>query len=1356
MFARRSTTQLRTRRALLVLDCQNAFLADDASNPMRIPPESVASAIANLTPLVTAFREVGDEVVWVSTDLDGCRESQRRDGVFTDDVGPSTTVSRRNSKKGNKRFSKLQEEITRSICATIEEGVLTTENTGSKSDEYLSEEFVEVHPEFWKAEDRMQRPASIEPFVDDKDLKLTKNDYSAFQIPNFLGILRSRMITEIYFAGAHSNVGVFATIADAAMHGFVMNMIDDCVIYRSRTRHDAAVKEIETDLGFVGLKSADVLRKLGKGDGKDEKGKPNGKGVGEEVAGTGTIRNPTVDPQVVQALVEKLRVSNATDDEEEEGKSPNSKSTHSRKNSTKRASTRAIGNGGSRPSQRASLQSPSQLVSSGKPSERPKSAPISGFQPPPEEPEPSSSPVETPEAKQPTEAGRTPTSQRSQSVDATNLDPDDDEAVRKLKQSIGIRTRAPSTPTPAAPPGQPKTRVRAKVSMRRPVDRKPSVGALEKPDISTTASPADLTRAIGSLNISTISSGEAEKSQAAKDELLKSILGKKMEAGAEKSAVKDQAEKPPEKPLTAKDSPTSTTNTTTDDVNTNTTAPAPSTTESTPDDNSKMSAIESKPTPAPTGDETNAAPPESTAKSTPTEDSASETATESKANPASTEDHTGVVSAEGKASATPTEDEAKVSPTEGESGVAPADTSERPSKDSAPKPSDKQAERAETHASRKHKRKDAAASKLLGPGDTLGEESDTTAVITDFLPDGFSATAFADLKSEVQWRVMHHRGGEVPRLVAVQGTVAEDGSFPVYRHPADESPPLLPFSKTVEAIRAHVERTLKHPVNHVLIQLYRGGTDYISEHSDKTLDIVRGSSIVNVSLGAQRVMTLRTKKKEREDGITGPTAPSPVVAVPDGKENVVAADAKEDKEGGVADTAADPARDIPNQTSSAADLTKDAADSAKETVDTEKDTADSDKGTANVTKDTSNPAEASASPTNASAIVADDKTDAVKVISDTPAEAEPQTLSAAENLQGKEKEKEPGEDEKRIIQKIPLPHNSMFILGLPTNQRWMHSINADRRLAREKSPAELAYDGERISLTFRHIGTFMSADESRIWGQGAISKTQETAGETIVGDEALAEKMVFAFAAENRMAAGFDWDQWYGKGFDVLHFKRRRRKIRLLASDPGGLAVRIAAEVVGWHDVLVEEVRLGQHAGDDGPVLPVLEDVDNEKTVVVGEEAALMFLATAVEEGRKWLLPDVVTRRAEYARCLSGLMEVRRLKGAMELLGVVGSGGGVVVEHPLFAKVHTELKYWDEWYQPRKGVDAGDGDDGGSRVTVVDCAVFPYARRLKELGFLDLPERDGKGLRYDALVRFVKRMEKEKFVKTALKPPAVE
>jgi 2OG-Fe(II) oxygenase superfamily len=51
-------------------------------------------------------------------------------------------------------------------------------------------------------------------------------------------------------------------------------------------------------------------------------------------------------------------------------------------------------------------------------------------------------------------------------------------------------------------------------------------------------------------------------------------------------------------------------------------------------------------------------------------------------------------------------------------------------------------------------------------------------------------------------------------------------------------------------------------LNHCLIQLYRNGRDFIGEHADKTLDLIRPSTIVNVSLGATRTMVFRSKHQQ--------------------------------------------------------------------------------------------------------------------------------------------------------------------------------------------------------------------------------------------------------------------------------------------------------------------------------------------------------------------------------------------------------------------------------------------------------------------------------------------------------------
>ncbi|KZT72095.1 hypothetical protein DAEQUDRAFT_664693 [Daedalea quercina L-15889] len=284
---------------------------------------------------------------------------------------------------------------------------------------------------------------------------------------------------------------------------------------------------------------------------------------------------------------------------------------------------------------------------------------------------------------------------------------------------------------------------------------------------------------------------------------------------------------------------------------------------------------------------------------------------------------------------------------------------------------------------------------VLETGEDIGEGD--CVLIQDFLPPDLVEHAFDRVRDEVQWHKMYnivHAGGEVPRLVAVQGLVSEDGSYPIYRHPADESPPLLPFSPAVELIRQHVERAVHHPVNHVLIQHYRTGADYISEHSDKTIDVVRGSKIVNVSLGAQRVMTLRTKK-----------------------------DAK---------------------------------------------TATSDG---------------------------------------------------------------------RAVQRIPLPHNSLFVMGLETNMRWLHGIRTDKRPEKTKSAAERFAGGERISLTFRHIGTFLTSGDTHIYGQGARGKTRAAARPVVRGGSEAAA-LIDAFGGENH-SSEFDWHAVYGAGSDVLHFGGR-------------------------------------------------------------------------------------------------------------------------------------------------------------------------------------------------------------------------
>lgn len=144
------------------------------------------------------------------------------------------------------------------------------------------------------------------------------------------------------------------------------------------------------------------------------------------------------------------------------------------------------------------------------------------------------------------------------------------------------------------------------------------------------------------------------------------------------------------------------------------------------------------------------------------------------------------------------------------------------------------------------------------------------------------------------------------------------------------------------------------------------------------------------------------------------------------------------------------------------------------------------------------------------------------------------SFSADETLTRADRELVKAQAPPRPSHLIPLPHNSVFVMGPSTNAQWLHGIHHDNRPTHTKSPAEQAYGGARISLTFRHIGTFLSHDEAYIWGQGAKGQTRADA-RRVVHDQREIERLTLAFGGENQQS-DFVWDTLYGSGFDVLHF----------------------------------------------------------------------------------------------------------------------------------------------------------------------------------------------------------------------------
>ena len=140
--------------------------------------------------------------------------------------------------------------------------------------------------------------------------------------------------------------------------------------------------------------------------------------------------------------------------------------------------------------------------------------------------------------------------------------------------------------------------------------------------------------------------------------------------------------------------------------------------------------------------------------------------------------------------------------------------------------------------------------------------SDDSFLLLEIFPEETADKYFSQLRDEIVWNEMKQKGGRVPRDISIQGTletINDDEYEPLYRHPADEQPVLTSWTPTARLIKEKIEEILQQKLNHALIQFYRNGKDFIGEHSDKTLDVLRGSNIVNYSLGAARTMILKHK-----------------------------------------------------------------------------------------------------------------------------------------------------------------------------------------------------------------------------------------------------------------------------------------------------------------------------------------------------------------------------------------------------------------------------------------------------------------------------------------------------------------
>ena len=880
--------QFQTHQALVVLGMQNEFLSPEG----KLPVSTESGFVDRVKELVPKFRELAGDIIWVRSDFQG--ERNVHDGgangevVMTDEEmkepepqnghvesqAPTASLhaAKKNSKSKKKALDLVKKLGARKDSARVESGDGDDGRADDKPKAPPDEElFLSYTPKDGPPCCNPGSPAAdfsdeIKDCMEASDVVVVTSHYSAFNQTSLLVTLRMKLITELYICGCITNLSVYATAADAARHGYTINIIEDGLGYRMQTRHEAAMKAMTIMMGAWTVESADIMWDLNHP--ADESPRPgedvlnealdkmtlNEKPMSSSSKGKGKAKAVPLDKKKMEELetaLEKIAISR----DRHKGKS---------------------------------------LVS------------------------------------------------EASLLDSTDDNDNSKQFHRKVRQYAS---------QPDLSKGYMKSRIRMRpraADKTKAVDE-PSSPVKERPTTSSGPTAADREK---SPPKTTATKGTAKSP--AKSQIPAVAGSSKQVSSSANGRPKDTAAPTaaPEKPTVTQKAPT--------------VEPPPR--------HSSRKQSHSKPSP-------------------PLRSVRSNSRTES--GPAVPPvPHIPSIPARHSSSASIT------SKNDQKSGQARQQPTPQPN-----------------NSKQKGMPPDLSTLPTLGPADRIGEGD--TYIKYDLLPDSIedpisglplSSNIFHALYHEVKWQKMYHAGGEVPRLVAIQGAVdPKDGSKPVYRHPADQSPPLLPFTTTVDIIREAAEKVVGHKLNHVLIQLYRQGEDYISEHSDKTLDIAHGSSIVNASFGARRTMRLRTKKGYSAKG--------------------------------------------------------------------------------------------SSSSANGKAV-------------------------------------EP-EDTARTTQRIPMPHNSIFVLGQTTNALWLHGIPQDKRPPTQKAPEELAYTGMRISLTFRSIATFLSADEGLIWGQGASGKEKSGAKRVVSGDEKETERLVRAFGRENHECGDEEkWKAWYGGGFDVLHFTK--------------------------------------------------------------------------------------------------------------------------------------------------------------------------------------------------------------------------
>ena len=291
--------------------------------------------------------------------------------------------------------------------------------------------------------------------------------------------------------------------------------------------------------------------------------------------------------------------------------------------------------------------------------------------------------------------------------------------------------------------------------------------------------------------------------------------------------------------------------------------------------------------------------------------------------------------------------------------------------------------------------------------------------------------------------------------------------------------------------------------------------------------------------------------------------------------------------------------------------------------------------------------------------------------------------------------------------------------------QWLHGVRADKRPSQQKTGDEKAFGGERISITFRHIATFVELSTQRIWGQGAKQKEKATAGQILSRDHAEMEAMIEAFGKENHQP-DFDWEKEYGSGFDVIDLVSEKTKLTLCDDKVANLRVRLSLSEKRIQYVVTErtvstpvETRTARYKfhpwthGLSNTEKPIFRDVDEDASETEGDLAILFYLekfypfptpegASARELHRATAL--IFTRASKSNELLFWWRELQSMHSdrvkTPSTTADAGAERPVTPNLTFLEEFNQDLDVW-EGYAAEAEFIAGDF------WTIIDCAFWP-------------------------------------------------